>query len=49
MRHDDNVTGYPEIASAIEQLPIIVAVCEGPELRLVACSGATRAVLTDGT
>jgi serine phosphatase RsbU (regulator of sigma subunit)/anti-sigma regulatory factor (Ser/Thr protein kinase)/anti-anti-sigma regulatory factor len=40
------VTGDPEMASAIEQLPIILAVCEGPELRLVGFSGATGALLT---
>ncbi|HET6530811.1 MAG TPA: hypothetical protein VFH03_09390 [Actinoplanes sp.] len=32
--------------SALEQLPIILAVCEGPDLRLVACSDATRTLLT---
>lgn len=33
------------LADAIEQLPFILAVCEGPELRMVSVSGATRAVL----
>ncbi|MFG1604593.1 SpoIIE family protein phosphatase [Actinoplanes sp. NPDC049265] len=33
------------LADAIEQLPFILAACEGPELRMVAVSGATRAVL----
>jgi serine phosphatase RsbU (regulator of sigma subunit)/anti-sigma regulatory factor (Ser/Thr protein kinase)/anti-anti-sigma regulatory factor len=41
MGHDGRVTG-----SALEQLPIILAVCEGPDLRLVACSDATRTLLT---
>lgn len=40
-----DVTGDSLTASAIEQLPFILAVCEGPELRLVAFSAATRAVL----
>jgi hypothetical protein len=31
------------MASAIEQLPFILAVCEGPDLRLVAFSAATSA------
>ena len=46
MRHDGRVTGDPEMASAIDQVPIILAVCEGDDLRLVACSGVTRALLT---
>jgi serine phosphatase RsbU (regulator of sigma subunit)/anti-sigma regulatory factor (Ser/Thr protein kinase)/anti-anti-sigma regulatory factor len=53
MRHDGRVTGVERLpsgdpdllASAIEQLPFILAVCEGPELRLVAFSAATSAVL----
>ena len=35
------------LADAIEQLPFILAVCEGPEQRVVAVSGATRAVLDE--
>ncbi|MEV0903072.1 SpoIIE family protein phosphatase [Actinoplanes sp. NPDC049802] len=31
--------------AAVDQLPFIVAVCEGPDLLLVACNAATRAVL----
>ena len=53
MRHDGRVTGVERLpsgdpdlmASAIEQLPFILAVCEGPDLRLVAFSAATSAVL----
>jgi PAS domain S-box-containing protein len=33
------------MVSAVDQLPFIVAVCEGPELVMVACNAATRAVL----
>ncbi|MBG0561217.1 SpoIIE family protein phosphatase [Actinoplanes sp. NEAU-A11] len=32
--------------AAVDQLPFIVAVCEGPDLNLVACNAATRAVLS---
>ncbi|MEU4428986.1 PAS domain-containing protein, partial [Actinoplanes sp. NPDC024001] len=31
--------------AAVDQLPFIVAVCEGPDLVMVACNAATRAVL----
>ena len=41
MGHDVTVT----VASAIEQLPFILAVCEGPDLRVVAYSAATQAVM----
>jgi serine phosphatase RsbU (regulator of sigma subunit)/anti-sigma regulatory factor (Ser/Thr protein kinase)/anti-anti-sigma regulatory factor len=41
MGHDVTVT----VASAIEQLPFILAVCEGPDLRVVAYSGALGAVM----
>ncbi|WP_245674359.1 MULTISPECIES: SpoIIE family protein phosphatase [Actinoplanes] len=33
------------MAAAVDQLPFILAVCQGPELELVACNAATRAVL----
>ena len=33
------------LVAAVDQLPFIVAVCEGPDLLLVACNAATRAVL----
>ncbi|MEV6304761.1 SpoIIE family protein phosphatase [Actinoplanes sp. NPDC051861] len=33
------------MVAAVDQLPFIVAVCEGPDLNLVACNAATRAVL----
>ena len=46
MRQDGQVSPDDAVGSAVEQLPFILAVCEGPELRLVACSGATRALLT---
>src|SRR5690349_15643004 len=46
MGYDEGATGDSGLAaSAIEQLPFILAVCEGPELRLVAVSAATQAVL----
>ena len=51
--HDGMVTGVnlpgtgelDAMVAAVDQLPFIVAVCEGPELLLVACNAATRAVL----
>ncbi len=54
MRHDEDVTGDGRpaeidpavMASALAQVPFILAVCEGPELRLAALSTATGALLT---
>ncbi|WP_307798404.1 SpoIIE family protein phosphatase [Actinoplanes flavus] len=43
-----NIPGAGELdamMAAVDQLPFIVAVCEGPDLLLVACNAATRAVL----
>ncbi|WP_232050216.1 SpoIIE family protein phosphatase [Actinoplanes sp. OR16] len=43
-----NLPGAGELDAmlgAVDQLPFIVAVCEGPDLLLVACNAATRAVL----
>jgi PAS domain S-box-containing protein len=44
-----NLPGAGELDAmlgAVDQLPFIVAVCEGPDLLLVACNAATRAVLS---
>ncbi|MEU4693047.1 SpoIIE family protein phosphatase [Actinoplanes sp. NPDC023714] len=43
-----NLPGASELdamLAAVDQLPFIVAVCEGPDLSLVACNAATRAAL----
>ncbi|WP_433825059.1 SpoIIE family protein phosphatase [Actinoplanes sp. CA-015351] len=43
-----NLPGAGELDAmlgAVDQLPFIVAVCEGPELLVVACNAATRAAL----
>ncbi|HEU4347511.1 MAG TPA: SpoIIE family protein phosphatase [Actinoplanes sp.] len=40
------MTGDSDVGSVLEQLPIILAAFEGPELRLVAYSGVTGALLT---
>ncbi|MFC7532923.1 SpoIIE family protein phosphatase [Actinoplanes sp. GCM10030250] len=43
-----NLPGAGELdamVAAVDQLPFIVAVCEGPDLEMVACNAATRAVL----
>jgi PAS domain S-box-containing protein len=53
LRHDGMVTGVnlpgagelDAMLGAVDQLPFIVAVCEGPDLLLVACNAATPAVL----
>ncbi|MFF0378259.1 SpoIIE family protein phosphatase [Actinoplanes missouriensis] len=43
-----NLPGAGELGAmlgAVDQLPFIVVVCEGPDLLVVACNAATRAVL----
>src|SRR3954452_19778819 len=42
VRHDE---GMDPLLTAIDQVPFILAVCEGPELRVLSLSAATRAVL----
>ncbi|MEV6597707.1 SpoIIE family protein phosphatase [Actinoplanes sp. NPDC051346] len=41
----DEELGDPLITSAAEQMPFIVFVCEGPELRIVWVNAATRALM----
>jgi serine phosphatase RsbU (regulator of sigma subunit)/anti-sigma regulatory factor (Ser/Thr protein kinase)/anti-anti-sigma regulatory factor len=44
--HDERVTDDSELLlTAVDQVPFILVVCEGPELRVLALSAATRAVL----
>ena len=43
-----NLPGAGELEAmlgAVDQLPFILAVCEGPDLELVACNATTRALL----
>ena len=34
------------LLTAVDQVPFIMAVCEGPELRVLSLSAATRSMLT---
>src|SRR3954464_805293 len=44
--HDERVTDDSDLLlTAVDQVPFILVVCEGPELRVLALSAATRAVL----
>ncbi len=45
MEHDIAVDDPGLLLAAVDQLPFILAVCEGPELRVLSLSAATRAVL----
>ena len=46
VRHDEGMADDPELLlTAVDQVPFIMAVCEGPDLRVLALSAATRAVL----
>src|SRR3954470_3146698 len=44
--HDERVTDDSDLLlTAVDQVPFILAVCEGPELRVLSLSAATRAVV----
>ena len=46
IRHDEGMADDPELLlTAVDQVPFIMAVCEGPDLRVLSLSAATRAVL----
>ena len=46
VRHDEAMTDDPVLA-ALDQVPFILAVCEGPELRVLYVTGLTREVAVD--